>query len=70
MSVNNQIVYFAPETVFDLQTAYNFTKHVSILLQFLNLTNQPTRTYFGNTQQTGTIQYFGMTTYLGFKINL
>jgi TonB-dependent receptor len=70
MSVNNQIVYFAPETVFDLQTQYNFTKHVSMLLQFLNLTNQPTRTYFGNTQQTGTIQYFGMTTYLGFKINL
>ena len=70
MSVNNQIVYFAPETVFDLQTAYNFTKHVSMLLQFLNLTNQPTRTYFGNTQQTGTIQYFGMTTYLGVKIKL
>ena len=70
MSVNNQIVYFAPETVFDFQTAYNFTKNVAMTLEFLNLTNQPTRTYFGNTQQTGTIQYFGMTTYLGVKIKL
>ena len=70
MAVNNQIVYFAPETVFDFQTAYNFTKNVALTLEFLNLTNQPTRTYFGNTQQTGTIQYFGMTTYLGVKIKL
>ncbi|OOG66057.1 hypothetical protein B0E46_00695 [Rhodanobacter sp. B04] len=70
MSVNNQIVYFAPETVFDLQTAYNFTKNVSLLFQILNLTNQPTRTYFGNPNQTGTIQYFGQTTYLGVNIKL
>ncbi|MGH8157292.1 MAG: TonB-dependent receptor [Rhodanobacter sp.] len=68
IAVNNQIVYFAPETVFNLQGAYNFTKNFSLLLQFLNLTNQPTRTYFGNTQQTGTIQYFGRTTYLGFNL--
>ncbi|OOG45642.1 TonB-dependent receptor [Rhodanobacter sp. C01] len=68
MSVNNQIVYFGPETVFNFQTAYNFTKNFSLLVQFLNLTNQPTRTYFGNTQQTGTIQYFGRTTYLGFNL--
>lgn len=68
MAVNNQIVYFAPETVYNLQGAYNFTKNFSLLLQFLNLSNQPTRTYFGNTQQTGTIQYFGRTTYLGFNL--
>ncbi|OOG59917.1 TonB-dependent receptor [Rhodanobacter sp. C03] len=70
IAVNNQIVYFAPETVFNLQGAYNFTKNFSLLVQFLNLTNQPTRTYFGNTQQTGTIQYFGQTTYLGFNLKL
>jgi len=70
MAVNNQIVYFAPETVYDFQSAYNFTSNVSGLFQILNITNQPTRTYFGNTQQTGTIQYFGQTAYIGVNIKL
>jgi iron complex outermembrane receptor protein len=34
----------------------------------LNLTNQPTRTYFGNPSETGTIQYFGRTSYFGFNL--
>jgi hypothetical protein len=37
----------------------------------LNLSNAPTRTYFGgNPQQTGTIQYFGRTSYLGLNLKL
>ncbi|WP_158543362.1 TonB-dependent receptor [Dyella psychrodurans] len=70
IAVTNQIVYFAPETVYDFQSAYNITKNVSILFQILNITNQPTRTYFGNQSETGTIQYFGRTFYGGFNLKI
>lgn len=68
IAVSNQIVYFAPEMVWDLQTDYNVNKNVTMEFQVLNLNNQPTRTYFGNPQETGTIQYFGRTFYGGFKV--
>jgi hypothetical protein len=35
----------------------------------LNLTDQPTRTYFGNDTQTSTIQYFGRTLYAGIGLS-
>ena len=70
VSFNFQTVYFAPETVVDYQASYNFTKYLSGLFQVLNLTDQPTRTYFGNPTETSTIQYFGRTFYLGFSLNL
>jgi iron complex outermembrane recepter protein len=70
IAVTNQIVYFAPETVWDMQSAYNLTKNVSLLFQILNITNQPTRTYFGNPSETGTIQYFGRTFYAGFNLKI
>lgn len=65
-----QTVYFAPEKVFDFQTGYQFTKHLKATLQILNLTDQPTRSYFGNRQQTSTIQYFGRTIYAGVSLSL
>lgn len=70
VSFNFQTVYFAPETVLDYQAAYNFTRHLSALFQVLNLTDQPTRTYFGNPTETSTIQYFGRTFYAGFSLSL
>jgi TonB-dependent receptor len=70
VSFNFQTVYFASETVVDYQAAYNFTKHLSALFQVLNLTDQPTRTYFGNPTETSTIQYFGRTFYAGFSLSL
>lgn len=71
IAVDNQLVTFASETVYDLQASYNVTKQLSVVYQMLNLSNQPTRTYFGgNPQQTGTIQYFGRTSYLGFNFKL
>ncbi|MBE1160320.1 TonB-dependent receptor [Dyella acidiphila] len=71
IAVNNQLVTFASETVYDLQASYNITSQLSVVYQMLNLTNQPTKTYFGgNPQQTGTIQYFGRTSYLGFNFKL
>jgi iron complex outermembrane recepter protein len=71
IAVTNQLVTFASETVYDFQASYNITKQLSLVYQMLNLSNQPTRTYFGgNPQQTGTIQYFGRTNYLGFDLKL
>ena len=71
LSVTNQLVTFAGETVYDFQASYNVTKQLSVVYQLLNLSNQPTRTYFGgNPQQTGTIQYFGRTSYLGLNLKL
>jgi len=71
MSVNNQMVTFAAETVYDFQASYDISKQWRAVLQVLNITNQPTRTYFGSDpSQTGTIQYFGRTTYLGVEFKL
>lgn len=71
MAVNNQLVTFAAETVYDFQASYDITQQFKVVYQMLNLTNQPTRTYFGgNPQQTGTIQYFGRTSYLGVEFKL
>ncbi|WP_445145717.1 TonB-dependent receptor [Dyella sp. Tek66A03] len=71
IAVSNQLVTFAAETVYDFQASYNITSQLSVVYQMLNLTNEPTRTYFGgNPQQTGTIQYFGRTSYLGLNLKL
>jgi iron complex outermembrane recepter protein len=71
IAVTNQLVTFASETVYDFQASYNITKQLSVVYQMLNMSNEPTRTYFGGeTQQTGTIQYFGRTSYLGFDLKL
>jgi len=71
MAVSNQLVTFAAETVYDFQASYDITQQFKVVYQMLNLTNQPTRTYFGgNPQQTGTIQYFGRTSYLGVEFKL
>jgi iron complex outermembrane receptor protein len=70
VAVTNQLVYFDSETTYDLQTAYKLTQNVSLLFQVLNLTNTPTRTYFGIPSNTGTLQYFGRTFYAGFNLSL
>jgi iron complex outermembrane recepter protein len=70
VSFNFQTVYFASETVLDYQASYNFTRYLSGLVQVLNLTDQPTRTYFGNSTETSTIQYFGRTIYAGINLKL
>jgi len=68
VSFTFQTVYFAAEKVVDYQAAYHFNQHLSGLFQVLNLTDQPTRTYFGNPTQTSTLQYFGRTFYAGFGL--
>jgi len=74
MSEDSQTVYYAPETVLDYQASYAFQsgslKGLSLLFQVTNLTDQPTRTYFGNENLTGTLQWFGRQYYLGFTYAL
>ena len=71
MSVTNQMVTFAAETVYDFQASYNISDQWRVVYQMLNISNQPTRTYFGSDpSQTGTIQYFGRTSYLGVEFKL
>ncbi|MFC4763738.1 TonB-dependent receptor [Dyella koreensis] len=71
MSVTNQMVTFAAETVYDFQASYEISKQWKVVYQMLNINDQPTRTYFGSDpSQTGTIQYFGRTSYLGVEFKL
>jgi len=70
IAVDNQLVVFASELVYDFQASYNINDNLKVVYQLLNASNQPTRTYFTNQQQTGTIQYFGRTNYLGVEFKL
>lgn len=70
MAIDTQIVYYAPETVVDYQASYAFRNGLSVLFQVNNLTDEPTRTYFGNEAQTGTLQWFGRQYLVGFTYAL
>ncbi|HEX7814517.1 TonB-dependent receptor [Dyella sp.] len=70
IAVDNQLVVFASELVYDFQASYSINDKLKVVYQLLNASNQPTRTYFTNQQQTGTIQYFGRTNYLGVEFKL
>lgn len=67
--LDEQIVNSAAETVFDAQMSYEFRSGalngLTLLAQANNFTDEPTRSYFGQQAQTGTIQYFGRQFYLG-----
>ena len=70
IAVNEQTVFFDGETVIDYQASYNIGDNSQILFQVNNLTDQPTKSYFGTEQQTGTIQYFGRQFFLGMTYQL
>ncbi|MGJ8693441.1 MAG: TonB-dependent receptor [Thalassotalea sp.] len=63
--VNEQVVNFDAEVVMDFQASYNINKHLGVLLQVNNLTDEPTQSYFGSKEYTGTTQYFGRQVYFG-----
>jgi TonB-dependent receptor len=67
VATDAQLVYYADELVIDYQASYAFSENLSGLFQVTNLTDEPTRTYFGDEQLTGTIQYFGRTVFAGFN---
>jgi iron complex outermembrane recepter protein len=67
--LNEQITFNNSETIVDLQTSYEFQegslKGLKLLGQITNVTDSPTKSYFGQQSQTGTIQYFGRQYYVG-----
>ncbi|MDO6641079.1 TonB-dependent receptor [Shewanella sp. 10N.286.51.B2] len=67
VAINEQVVNFDGETVIDYQASYQVTDGLGLLFQVNNLTDEPTKSYFGNQNKTGTIQYFGREFYLGLN---
>jgi phosphoribosylformimino-5-aminoimidazole carboxamide ribotide isomerase len=70
IGISELIITSAPETVIDAQLSYEFPetsvlKGLKLLAQANNLTDEPTRTFFGQRAQTGTLQNFGRTFFLG-----
>ena len=66
VAINEQVVNFDAETVIDYQASYQVTDGLGVLFQVNNLTDEPTKSYFGTQNKTGTLQYFGREFYLGF----
>lgn len=65
VGVNEQITNFASELVLDFQFGYQFNDNLKMLFQVNNLTDEPTRSYFGQEEMTGTLQFFGRQYFLG-----
>jgi len=70
VAVEAQTVNYDGETVLDYQASYQVNDNIGIVFQVNNLTDEPTRSYFGETAQTGTLQYFGRQFFLGFTYSL
>ena len=70
VAVNEQVVNFDSETVVDYQASYNINENLGVLFQINNLTDEPTKSYFGTEDLTGTIQYFGTQYFFGVTYSL
>ncbi len=58
VAVEAQTVNFDGETVIDYQASYQINDNFGVLFQVNNLTDEPTKSYFGEEANTGTIQFF------------
>jgi iron complex outermembrane receptor protein len=67
---SDQSAYFNEETIYSAQMSYNFSDSLQAVVSVDNLTDEPNISYFGDTNRTGTIQYFGRTIYFGVNYNL
>jgi len=70
VAVNSQVVNFDSEMVVDFQASYEINENLGVLFQANNITDEPTKSYFGNESRTGTIQYFGTQYFLGVTYSL
>jgi phosphoribosylformimino-5-aminoimidazole carboxamide ribotide isomerase len=75
--VNEQIAtgstepaYFNGETIISAQMSYNFSDNLQAVLSVDNLTDEVNSSFFGDTNKSGTGQYFGRTIYFGVNYNL
>lgn len=64
-AIDAQQTFFDDELVLDYQASYHFDDNFKVMFQIVNLLDTPTKSYFGEKAQTGTIQYFGRQFYLG-----
>lgn len=65
VGINEQITNFDSEMVVDFQFGYQFNDNLKMLFQVNNLTDEPTKSYFGQQAMTGTLQFFGRQYFLG-----
>lgn len=70
VAVETQEVFYADESVVDYQASYEFENGVELVLQVNNLTDEPSKTYFGTEAQTGSIQYFGRQYFFGVNYKM
>lgn len=70
VAVEAQTVNYDGETVLDYQASYQVNDNLGVVFQVNNLTDEPTKSYFGETAQTGTLQYFGRQFFLGLTYSL
>jgi iron complex outermembrane receptor protein len=70
VAVETQEVFYAEESVVDFQASYEFENGLELVLQVNNLTDEPSKTYFGTEAQTGSIQYFGRQYFFGVNYKL
>ena len=70
VAVETQLAFFADETVIDYQASYAINDNLLVLFQVNNLTDEPTKTYFNQVSQTGTLQFFGRQYFLGMSYSL
>ncbi len=68
--VNEQVVNFGAETVIDYQASYQINDALGVVFQVNNLTDEPTKSYFGTVSKTGTQQYFGRQIFVGVNYSL
>ena len=70
VAVEAQTVNYDGETIIDYQASYQINDNLNMVFQINNVTDEPTRSYFGVKAQTGTIQYFGRQFFLGMTYSL
>lgn len=70
VAVETQEVFYADESVVDYQASYEFENGVELVFQVNNLTDEPSKTYFGSEAQTGSIQYFGRQYFFGVNYKM
>jgi TonB-dependent receptor len=70
VAVEAQTVNYDGETIIDYQASYQINDNFNVIFQVNNVTDEPTRSYFGVKAQTGTIQYFGRQFFLGMTYSL
>lgn len=70
VAVETQLAFFDKETVIDYQASYQVNDNLQVLFQVNNLTDEPTKTYFNQPSQTGTLQFFGRQLFLGVSYSM